>query len=132
MESTVILKSAHDGTTLEFFERGGGYFLVRISGPNMQATAKFYEYEPAHLKRFFSDLAANSKGWPAKKEWGSLEGELALSATADSLGHISLAVQLRSGPYPLDWKLSAMILLEAGQLDRLAASVAAFVENSNA
>lgn len=130
MEPTVTLKSAHDGTTLEFFERGGGYFLVRIAGPNCQATAKVYEHEPTHLKRFFADLAANWKGWAGKKEWGSLEGELTLSATADSKGHISLAIQLRSGPYPFDWKISAMILLEAGQLDRVAQSVALFVEDA--
>jgi hypothetical protein len=132
MKPTVTLKSAHDRTTLEFIERGGGYFLGRISGPNLQATAKIYEYEPMYFKRFFADLAANWNGWTGKKEWKSLEGELALSATINSTGHVTLSVQLRSGPYPYDWNLSARILLEAGQLDRLAHSVAAFVEDTNA
>ena len=132
MQRTVTLKSAHDGTTLEFFERGGGYFLVRIAGPNFQATARVYEYEPEHLKRFFADLAAKWRGWAGKKEWGSLEGELVLSATTDSIGHVFLSIQLRSGHDSFDWKLSAMILLEAGQLDRIAHSVAAFLEDANA
>ena len=132
VEPTVTLKSAHDGTAVEFSQRGGGYFLASIAGPNIQASATVYEYEPTYLKRFFADVAANWKGWTGKKEWKSLEGELVLSATADSKGHISLWLHLSSGSSPFDWKLSAMILLEAGQLDHLAQSVAAFFEDTNA
>lgn len=126
-----MLKSVHDGTTLELFERGGGTFLARIAGPNLQATATVYEYEPAYLKQFFADLAANWKGWKGNKEWQSLEGELGLSATIDSTGHISLAIQLSSGPYPFDWKLSAVVVIEAGQLDRVAHAVADFLADEN-
>jgi hypothetical protein len=131
MGGTVTLKSAHDGTTLELFERGGGYFLARIAGPNFQATTKVYEYEPIYLTQFFADLAANWKGWTAKKEWGSLEGELHFSATCDSTGHINLSIQLRSSAHPFGWNLASTILLEAGQLDRLAQSVVAFFEGAN-
>ena len=131
MAESVTLKSAHDGTSLELFDRGGGYFRARVVGPNVEATATVYEYEPAHLKQFFADLAGNWKGWKGKKEWQSLEGELAMRATIDSAGHISLSVHLRSGSYPFDWKLTAVILLEAGQLDRIAHAVAAFTEDGN-
>jgi hypothetical protein len=130
VETSVIIKSAHDGTALELFERSGGYFLARLTGPNFHGTAKVYEYEPAHLVEFFAGLAANWRGWPGKREWSSLEGELAFSATIDSTGHISLSVQFRSGSYPFNWKLSAMILMEAGQLDCIATDVSAFVNNN--
>src|SRR5712671_6177511 len=132
MDTSAIVRSAHDGTALELFERSGGYFLARLTGPNFQGTAKVYEYEPAHLTEFFAGLAANWKGWPGKREWSSLEGELAFGASIDSTGHISLSVQLHSGPYPFDWKLSAMILIEAGQLDCIANDVSAFVNNNSA
>ena len=132
MESSAIIKSAHDGTSLELFDRGGGYFLARLVGPNLQGTAKVYEYVPVHLKAFFDGLAANWQGWPGKRQWGSLEGELSLSATIDSSGHIMLSVEMRSGSYPFDWRLSAMILVEVGQLDRLAASVGEFLTETGA
>jgi len=128
----VTIRSAHDGTTLELFERAGRYFLARVIGPNFQGTAKVYDDSPQHLKRFFSDLAANWKGWKGKKEWQSLESELALCATSDSIGHASLSIELHSGDYPFDWTLLATIELEAGQLERLARSVAAFVGDEDA
>lgn len=99
-------------------------------GPNFRGTTTVYEYEPVHLKAFFAGLAADWRGWSGKREWSSLEGELALDATIDSTGHVNMSVQIRSGPYPFDWRLSAMILIEAGQLDSLAASVGAFVDAS--
>src|ERR1035438_3351558 len=103
MEDSVSIKSAQDGTTLELFDRRGGYFVVRLLGPNIQGTAKVYEDEPAHLKAFFDGLATNWKGWSGKMEWNSLEGELSLDASIDSTGHISLSVHIRSGHSPFDW-----------------------------
>lgn len=55
--------------------------------------------------------------------------ELRFSAACDSTGHTSLSVRLRSGPYPLDWSISAALLLEAGGLERIATEVEKFVGN---
>ena len=132
MSGTATIKSAHDGTSLELSERCGGYYRVTISGPNFHGAATAYEYNPGDLKAFFDDLAANWRGWLGKKEWRSLEGELSLSATSDSTGHVTLSARIRSGPYPFDWGLSAVLLVEAGQLDGIAASIAAFLNDSPA
>lgn len=131
MEASATLKSAQDGTTLELFGRLGDNFLARLAGPNLEATATVYDHEPADLKHFFADLAANWKGWRGQKQWKSLEGELQLDATIDSTGHVKLSVQMRSGPYPFDWRLSAALLLEAGQLDRIAHTVASFLDDGD-
>jgi hypothetical protein len=128
MEHSVIIKSAHDGTTLEFSSRSGDYYRVSLSGPGFHGACQVYAYEPGTgPDKFFRDLAANWRGWQGKKEWSSLEGELKFSATCDSTGHISLSVQLRSGPYPFDWSLSGVLLLEAGGLERIATDVEKFV-----
>jgi hypothetical protein len=124
----VVLKSAQDGTMLELFDRGGDYFGVRIDGPAIRATAQVYDCDTVHLKEFFADMAAQWKGWPGEKGWQSLEQELKLAATNDSIGHIRLAIQMRSGHYEYDWTVSAAILLEAGQLDGIAKSVAEFLD----
>jgi hypothetical protein len=130
---TVTIKSAHDGITLEFSGYSGGYYNVSVNGTNCHGAGKVYAYEPASkISAFFHDMAANSRGWNGKKNWGSLEGELSLSATCDSTGHITLSVELHSGPYPFDWRLSAVLLIEAGQLERIASQVEKFIGRNSA
>jgi hypothetical protein len=132
MDASVIIKSAHDGTALKLCNRSGEYFEVHLEGPNFRGATKVWDYEPAHLRQFFSDLAANWRGWDGKREWASIEGEMSLTATIDRTGHISLSVRIRSGPYPFDWTMSAVLLIEAGQLDQIAASVITFVDVADA
>jgi hypothetical protein len=128
MEHSTIIKSAHDGTTFEFSDRAGVYYRVSLSGPDIHGACRVYDDEPGtQPDKFFRDLAANWRGWQGKKEWSSLEGELRFSATCDSTGHTSLSVQLRSGPYPFDWSLSAVLLIEAGALERIASEIEKFV-----
>jgi hypothetical protein len=38
-----------------------------------------------------------------------------------------LSVRLHSGPCPFDWSLSAVLLIEAGQLEHIAAEVENFI-----
>ena len=128
MEHSATIKSAHDGTTVEFSDFTGGYYRVGLSGPDLHGVCQVYAYEPGTgPDKFFRDLATSWRGWQGKKEWSSLEGELRFSATCDSTGHTSLSVRLRSGPYPFDWSLSAVLLIEAGQLERVASDIEKFV-----
>jgi len=103
MENSLTIKSAHDGTSLEFTGCSSDYYNITLNGPNCQGTGKVYAFEPAEkISAFFHDMAANSRGWNGKKNWCSLEGEFSLSATCDSTGHITLSAELHSGPYPFD------------------------------
>jgi hypothetical protein len=131
MYNSTIIKSAHDGTILEFFDRAVENFKIRVCGSDFHGTALVYSFEPrpTHLAGFFRDLAMHWRGWPGKKEWASLEGEFALTATCDSTGHTSLLLRLRSGPNPFDWCLSVVLLLEAGQLESIASQIEYFVGN---
>ena len=93
MAHSTIIKSTHDGTTLEFFDRTAGYYKVSLKSSQFHGDALVYAFEPAgQVADFFDDLAVHWRGWSGKKDWGSLDGELALTATRDSTGHISLSV----------------------------------------
>jgi hypothetical protein len=127
MNPSLIIDSAHDGRGMELSDYSGDYYVVTLRGPHFHGTARVYAYEPsAHLAAFFRDLAEHWRGWSGKKEWSSLEGEFSLIATSDSTGHTSLAVRLRSGPYPFEWTLTAVLLIEAAQLEQIAKKVDRF------
>ena len=65
----------------------------------------------------FQEMARDWKGWPGTKEWRALDGELSITASSDSVGHITLITEMsyQSG----DFLLSATITLEAGQLEQV-------------
>lgn len=127
MSVEVTITSAHDGTTLRLFDLDAFYFAAALRGPNVQAIARVYVYEPGDLAAFFRELAEQWRGWEGKKEWRSLEGELSLAATVDSTGHVSLLVNLRSCTGPFDWEVRAALPVEAGQLDGISSQVELFV-----
>ena len=93
-------------------------FVVRIVEPGLTAEAPVgnspYIQGPEIL---FREMAESWRGWSGEKSWNALEGELALTATADSQGHITVRVQVRSGSCFDGWSLTSFAFLEAGQLE---------------
>ena len=69
---------------------------------------------------FFQSLATSWRGWSGAQNWESLERQLVLSATHDSLGHVSLRVRLHESPGISDWIVEGTLELEAGQLEAIA------------
>jgi hypothetical protein len=102
-------------------------FWVRVTDHNLTAAGQVYAgYAPRNPALLFADMAGQWSGWAGELVWESLEGELALRCTHDRLGHISIRVQLRSGPMPYDWRVAATIMAEAGQLENIARSAVVF------
>jgi hypothetical protein len=101
------------------------YFLAEVRHAGLHATARVGSYLSGGLGDFFSGLAADWTGWAGAREWGSLEGELTLRAESDRTGHVYLRVRLRRGA-PAEWEVEVALVLEAGQLGRLAAGARAF------
>ncbi len=127
MEHSVIIKSAQNDTVLEFSKHVGHHYVVCIRGSSFHATTRVYDSEPAGLENFFRDLAANRSGWFGSKEWGSVEGEVSITASSDTTGHATLSIHLISGPYCFDWDLSTALLVRLEQLDDVASQMKTFV-----
>ena len=120
------IKSARDGFELVLGPPEGkgreGSFPVHLTGPAMSASVNAYEHEYHVLPRFFEELTKHWRGWDGEKTYESVESHVAMKATADRLGHVYLRVTVRSIDASADWRAEATLLIEAGQLDRLATS----------
>jgi hypothetical protein len=103
-----------------------GRLLAEFDAPGVSAATEVYLLGGCDgLGLYWSELAEDWRGWEGVRSWRSLEGDLELSATSDSLGHVSLEVRLEEGAPPR-WRLEGTLQLEAGGLDRLAARARAF------
>ena len=133
MSDHVVIKSADRGAVLELCApTSAGPFRARLRGEGFDGTVEVYELAPPiELAEFFRDLADHWRGWSGDKRWGSLEDHLCFTATSDSTGHTHLVVELRSGPF-YDWCLRGSLIIEAGQLEQIAAEVERFVSYNHA
>jgi Family of unknown function (DUF6228) len=105
----------------------GCHFDASLVSTALSASVRVYDIQPQNWTAFFNDLAEDWKGWSGEKRMESLEGHLAVSATSDSLGHISLRVKLRDIiPGTADWRAEGTLIVEAGQLERLASDAKRF------
>jgi hypothetical protein len=108
----------------------GEQFQVDLKGYEVSAMVNVWNGGKCYsssLPHFFKNLAFHKKPWSGSKEWGSLDGELKISATCTTLGQVAFAVELRqavSGPE--EWLVKASIVTELGQLDKIAKDARAF------
>jgi hypothetical protein len=129
----VIIKDSKCSDELELSEReglqrtdGSEYFRVTIRGNGLTASARVYAFEPTGgLEQFLKEIAANWRGWEGEKIWTSLEGELRLGCTSDSLGHIAIEVTLHEAGAG-GWSARDVFHVDAGQLEQIALDVKRF------
>ena len=96
-------------------------YWVRVTGQNLDASANVYGGDTqTHPGCLFVKMARQWSGWSGELTWGSLEGELVLRCSHDGLGHVSIQIDLQSGPMPSDWRVTATVMTEAGQLEHIA------------
>ena len=106
----------HDGTT----------FVARLESSAVQARVEVYDIGLHEWSELFRELAANWRGWNGAKEHGSLEEHLHLSCTSDEAGHVEVRIRMRGEHTGLEWNVEQSLVLEAGQLDRLARDAATY------
>ncbi len=122
---TIEIKSCDDSTTLIFRLVGrnekGSTFVASVTGAPFigEVTTTTYFVGPPSL--LFRDMADNWQGWKGEKVWGALDGEFTLTATATSLGRISVIIEMveMAGAY----RLKAILGFEAGQLENISKRV---------
>jgi len=118
---TFAVQSTDDGARFELRRHNKGHLVAELHGRGLDASVLVSAYLFGGFADFFAGLATNWKGWKGGREWRALEGELSLKAESDRTGHVYLSVELHDGAPPR-WQLNATLVVEAGQLDRLAAS----------
>jgi hypothetical protein len=129
MESSVTVKSSRDTTRLNFADITKETFSANLEGANFSGRVSVSLYMAGPPSALFDEMARDWKGWKGTKTWAALEDELRMEASADSTGHVSLAVTMRDYSDPAEWRLKATLDLEAGQLPELAKAVAKAFQN---
>lgn len=109
--------------------------IVILQARGLNASTKIYNYHYAHgtqgFTSLFEDLAKNWRGWAGDKRWESIEGDLKLSCSSDSVGHIEILIELSSVvSNPVDgWDVRGTLVVEAGQLESIAMDVKRFFQS---
>ncbi len=77
-----------------------GYLIIEAEtrGIRVNHPAVLLGFEFNSLVDFFAELAQDWRGWSGTRDWRSLEGDLAISATSDDLGHCHLIFEIADGP----------------------------------
>ena len=123
MDNAVAIKSSKDATRLIFTDVTKEAFSALLEGENFSARTLVSMYISGPPSALFDEMARDWSGWKGTKIWAALEDELRIEASADLMGHISLAVTMREYSDPTNWRLKATLELEAGQLPELAKAV---------
>jgi len=125
--ASLLIKSVRDGSTLVFADFEPEYagadsksFVVKASTRGWAVEQRVSAYLAADLGKYFSELAMHWRGWKGTKTWSTLECELELTASSDSVGHVKLAFSINQGFSGGNWRLQGELELEAGALESLA------------
>ncbi|MFC3853238.1 DUF6228 family protein [Salinispirillum marinum] len=121
----IEIKSCDDATTLSLKITGGNEegsnFVASVTGAPFTGEVNTTTYFVGPPSLLFRDMADNWQGWKGEKIWGALDGEFTLTATATSLGSITVIIEMvkMSGAF----RLEATLALEAGQLENISKRV---------
>jgi hypothetical protein len=124
-QAFLFLGDEYDGAPTR--DRDGALWAVRarlrVPGLDASALVHLSESPPQDLllPAFFADLVG---GWHGLREWRAYDGGLTVACTHDDRGTVSMGTELRD--LNLGWVVRAVVPLDAGRLEQLAADVAAF------
>lgn len=129
----IEIKSCDDATTLSLKIAGGNEqginFVASVTGAPFTGEVNTTTYFVGPPSLLFRDMADNWQGWKGEKIWGALDGEFTLTATATSLGRITVIIEMveMAGAF----RLEATLALEAGQLENISKRVEALFPLEN-
>lgn len=127
--SKVVIRGRDYSSSFEFsdYNPTKGEFVARFQSEGLVASGLVSTYiNGEYLPKLFQDLAVNWKGFSKPMSWSSLEGELRISCTSDSLGLITLQIELGPSSHPGPWVLNCNLDIDAGQLESIAKDVVRF------
>ncbi len=133
MEPAILsIHSTSSGRELVFSCCRDEYFHVALKGVEVSAEAEIWAYTDADgLKNMFPDLGSLASPWHGEHSWTSIEGDFSLTATCTSLGNVTLRVEFRGlQGAPEEWRVQAGLVLDFGQMEKLAKSAKIFFDDS--
>src|SRR3954453_3136179 len=89
-EAGAFLAIQRDGPEPRPHAHRDDYWVATLSCGSLRASLRFYELEITGLAEYFEQLDADWRGWAGERRWESLERDVALVATHDGLGTITL------------------------------------------
>nr|WP_246247485.1 DUF6228 family protein [Cellulomonas septica] len=103
--------------------------VVRLEAAHLSAETLVRTLEGSGLPEFLAGLAADFAGWDGARTWRSLDGDLTVSATFGSGGHVTLTWGLHHADVLGGrWRAAADTTVEAGaEMVALADAVALFL-----
>lgn len=125
MSDFFAIQSRDDAARLELRRHSAARLNAGLHAHGLEAETVVGTHMFQGIGAFFTDLATHWQGWQGERVWQSLDGELQLAAKSDRTGHVYLQVDLRDAVQDR-WRLTAALVLEAGQLDLLATTARAF------
>ena len=127
---TAVIKSVNTSATLTFCDRDADYFTVVYESPSVILKKRVWGYTDCDfLVNLFSFIAKEWKGWQGAQEWASIEGEFAICATSDNLGHVMLTIKIKEFDGPEVWDSIVQLGIDASQTENIAKSVRTFFAN---
>ena len=125
MKNSFTIKSTNGKAQLELKPHDKDSFVANLQDVTLNASAGICHFGGDGIDGYFKELADNWMGWTGTKQWESLESTLRFEASSDRTGHITLNVQLDEGT-PYDWRLKVILIIEAGQLEKISSDARNF------
>ena len=128
----MVIKSSRSDAVIEFSMPREEFVEVSLARHDLKARRLVSLYtNPTGIAALFRSMADEWRGWSGPKSWESLEGEMALAAVHDGVGHITLRVALVNLDAGEPWKLETELELEPGALEALAKASEAHFRGSH-
>jgi hypothetical protein len=90
---------------------------IRANGLEAHTTATLSD-GPWNPAEFFTELAADWRGWAGERRWRALEGEMEIEASHDHRAHVLIAVTIKRPEMTFArdaWSARIVFALEAGE-----------------
>ena len=120
----VEVSTTDPSAKLGFSDFRGGKFTVSLIGPEIQIARSVYAHKEmgindvAALLKLFNKMKNNWKGWKGALSWESLEGEFGITATSNSLGHVTLHLMFQEAGSESPWRAEIDLTLEPMQVEK--------------
>jgi uncharacterized protein DUF6228 len=100
-------------------------YHVTLKAPVLTVAVDVWHMGGDFLGEFFAGLAGDWRGFEGRRDWHSLEHQLAFEATFVKTGGVGLRILLRDSSYDA-WQIRYDLGVESGALDRVARDATVF------